>query len=161
MRIPSGVWGWTGTALVVLVVALPPLVTLRLDPGSQSLTEAAGVVGLVVNAVALAAALVLYFHWRLTTTNGSAWLTAALTAGAVKGLAMAGMRVAYPDQLADHAAVHDGIDLVFALTILAHGDRRPPQGAAHRPGRSRHRARACSWPESASRLCRPTSRCSR
>ena len=100
MRIPSGVWGWTGTALVVLVVALPPLITLRLDPDPANLTEAAGVVGLVVNAVALAAALVLYFHWRLTTSNGTAWLTAALTAGAVKGLAMAGMRVAYPDQLA-------------------------------------------------------------
>ena len=118
MRIPSGVWGWTGTALVVLVVALPPLVTLRLDPGSPSLVEAAGVVGLVVNAVALAAALVLYFHWRLTTSQGTAWLSAVLTAGAVKGLAMAGMRVAYPDQIEAHAAVIMAIDLLFAVTIL-------------------------------------------
>jgi signal transduction histidine kinase len=119
MRIPSGVWGWTGTALVVLVVALPPLVTLRLDPDPVSLADAAGVVGLVGNAVALAAALVLYFHWRLTTTNGSAWLTAALTAGAVKGLAMAGMRVAYADALQAHAGVIMVIDLVFAVTVLA------------------------------------------
>jgi signal transduction histidine kinase len=119
MRIPSGVWGWTGTALVVLVVALPPLVTLRLDPGARNLTEAAGVVGLVVNAVALAAALVLYFHWRLTTSHGTAWLAAALTAGAVKGLAMAGMRVAYPEEIATHAAIIMAIDLVFAMTILA------------------------------------------
>jgi signal transduction histidine kinase len=119
MRIPSGVWGWTGTALVVLVVALPPLVTLRLDPGTQNLAETAGVVGLVVNAVALAAALVLYFHWRLTTSSGTAWLTAALTASAVKGLAMAGMRVAYPDAIQEHAAVIMLIDLLFALTILS------------------------------------------
>ena len=119
MRIPAGVWGWTGTALVVLVVALPPLVTLRLDPDPQGITEAAGVVGLVVNAVALAASLVIYFHWRLTTSNGTAWLAAALTASSVKGLAMAGMRVAYPDALETHAGMLMVIDLLFALVILS------------------------------------------
>ncbi len=44
--------------------------------GRRASREAAGVVGLVVNAVALAAALVLYFHWRLTTSQGTAWLSA-------------------------------------------------------------------------------------
>jgi signal transduction histidine kinase len=118
LRIPSGVWGWAGTALVVLVVVLPPLVTLGLDPDARNLTEAAAVVGLVVHVVSLAAALLLYFHWRLTLVHATAWLAAALTAGSIKGLALAGMRVAYPEAVQAHAAVIMVLDLLFAVAIL-------------------------------------------
>ena len=130
VRIPKGVWGWQGTALVVLVVALPPAATLQLEPQSRSWADTAAIVGLVVYPIMLVSALMLYFSWRLSGDSERAWISAAFTAIAVKGFSLAGLRAAYGTGLESQATALMIVDLVFALsivTMLTLGATRAPR----------------------------------
>lgn len=119
LRIPDGVWGWRGTALVLVVVGAPPLATFQLNHEPETWASEAATVGLVAYPVALAATLMLYFHWRLVDGQGTAWLVAAFTAGSIKGISTAGMRAAYLEDIEAHATGLMLIDVVFAVGVLA------------------------------------------
>jgi signal transduction histidine kinase len=118
LRIPSGVWAWQGTLLVVTLLALPPLVALWLQPSARSVGDAASIVGLAAHPIMLAAAIMLYFAWRLTFDHGLAWLATAFTAIGIKGFSLAGLRSAYGAELSSHAAELLFVDLLFAATVV-------------------------------------------
>lgn len=119
LRIPPGVWDWRGTAIVLVVVGAPPLVTIQLSPTTETWGSVASTVGLVAYPVAMAAALLLYFHWRLVDGRGTAWLVAALTAVSLKGIATAGMRASYAEEIRANATSLMLVDLAFAAGVLA------------------------------------------
>src|SRR5688500_17324019 len=82
--IPRGVWTWRGTALVLVVVIVPQLITIAVRTERDELTYAAELSGLVTYPVVLGAAVLIYFHWRIASGMQTAWLTAGLTAAAVQ-----------------------------------------------------------------------------
>ena len=118
LRIPTGVWAWQGTLLVVTVLAMPPLVALWLRPEARTFRDATAIIGLASFPAILAAAIMIYFAWRLTFDHGLAWLSAAFTAVAIKGLSLAGLRAAYGSVLRDDAAALLFVDLLFAATLV-------------------------------------------
>ncbi|QZY29813.1 sensor histidine kinase [Nocardioides coralli] len=129
-RIPDGVWGWHGTLLVALVCVTPALVAFWLAPETRNVEDAAGIGSLVVHPVVLAAALGLYFAWRLTGEPGQAWLAAAFVALAIKGFSFAALRLAHGPGLVDHSTTLLVTDLLFTATVVAMlwwGRAVPPQ----------------------------------
>lgn len=128
-HIPHEVWWWAGTVLIVLVVAMAPLVALQLGPDREQVMTTAGVIDLVLDPVALVAALLLYFYWRLKRTDATAWLSAALIAASVKGLSLAVTRLVAPDTVSSHAGLIMLLDLVFVLLIIGMVTLLPRRGS--------------------------------
>lgn len=129
LRIPRGVWAWQGTLLVVSILALPPLVALWLEPSARSVGDAASIVSMAAHPVLLVSAIMLYFAWRLTFDHGLAWLSAAFTGIAIKGLSLAGARAAYGADLSHHATELLFVDLLFVaslVVVLALWRHNPP-----------------------------------
>lgn len=97
LRIPSGVWDWRGTGLV-LVVLLAPLVTAAtLTPGSDPVAAVVGGRSLFVGTATLAAGVFLYLHWRLTGSDTTGWMALLLAVAAIPGLALGGFALTHPD----------------------------------------------------------------
>ncbi len=95
ISIPRSVWNWRGTALVVVLVAVPQLIAFRVSDDKQA-AEAALLSGLVTFPVVLGAAVLIYFHWRLSGGVQTAWLACGLTAAGVQGISLEGLRLARP-----------------------------------------------------------------
>jgi signal transduction histidine kinase len=118
MGIPRGVWSWKGTVLVLVMVAAPQLVAMALSGDAWHLGRAAALSGLVTFPVLLGAAVLLYFHWRITGGAKTSWLACGLTAIAVQGIALEGLRLATPDAIAARPGWMMIVDLAFAATVL-------------------------------------------
>lgn len=86
-----------GTAVVVLIVAVPLLAMLLLLRQSQDGRDHVQMSAFISYALVLGASVFVYFHWRLSTLRGddvtdtrfSGWLTIGLVTGALHGLVQA------------------------------------------------------------------------
>jgi signal transduction histidine kinase len=116
--IPRGVWNWRGTALVVLMVTVPQLVTIAVSRETRNLTDAALLSGLVTFPVVLGAAVLIYFHWRIAGGTQTAWLACCLTAFAVQGISLEGLRLAVPEAIDDRPGWMMIVDISFAAVLL-------------------------------------------
>jgi signal transduction histidine kinase len=122
--IPRSVWNWRGTALVLVMVAVPQLIAFTVD-GHRNATEAALLSGLITFPVVLGAAVLVYFHGRIAGGRQTAWLACGLTAVGVQGIALEGLRLANPRAIATHPGWMMIVDIAFAgvlllIVILAH-----------------------------------------
>jgi signal transduction histidine kinase len=116
---PRGVWNWRGTALVLLLVTVPQLITLTVGDGTESpAVEAARLSGLVTFPVVLGAAVLIYFHWRISGGTQTAWLAAGLTAVGVQGILLEGLRLAKPETVEKLLGWMMIVDLAFAAVLL-------------------------------------------
>jgi signal transduction histidine kinase len=116
--IPRGVWTWRGTALVLVMVTVPQLITIAVSHETRNLTEAALLSGLVTFPVVLGAAVLIYFHWRIAGGTEIAWLACCLTAFAVQGISLEGLRLAVPDRIEARAGWMMIVDISFAAVLL-------------------------------------------
>ena len=115
---PGDAWSWPATLIVSVLAAGPPLVAARFTPYGEDLGRQADIVGFFLYPVLLAAAVLLYFHWRLTDRIVSARLASVLCAGAVQGLSMGTLRIGYPDALNDRLLGLALVDIAWAVAAL-------------------------------------------
>jgi signal transduction histidine kinase len=112
-RIPSDVWGWRGTTLVLVALVVPLAGVLTLAP-ADSATEAVGPARAVLVAAAmLAAAVLVHVHGRLAGNDQSLWVSAALALSAVAGLLLVGGRHELPQHL-----IVPGLSAVLGMATL-------------------------------------------
>jgi signal transduction histidine kinase len=132
LRIPSGVWTWRGTALVLVLMLAPLLATLTLVPDTDLLTTASDARGLLVGTATLAAGVFMYLHWRITANETTGWLALLLSVVAMPGLALGAFSLTHPETVETQAgwlfAFRVAILLGLLGTVLAtrlvrlHGD---------------------------------------
>lgn len=77
------------TVLLPTVLAATAVLLLGLMSGARDLPSAAYTNGLIAGPVMLAAAVLLYFHWRMSSGWAAGWLTLGLTVLATQSIAMA------------------------------------------------------------------------
>ncbi len=119
LRYPKGAWNWAGTALILLLVVAPVLVTLLLSPAQRTWTSASTVAQLAAAPVILGAALLVYFRHRLTDTPPSAWATLCLAVYGVENAVLAGIRAGEADSFFRRPGWVLLIDLALGLAVLA------------------------------------------
>jgi signal transduction histidine kinase len=100
------------------MVAAPQLITMALSSQARDLTDAASLSGLVTFPVVLGAAVLIYFHWRIAGGAKTSWLACGLTAIAVQGISLEGLRLANDDAIQSRPGWMLLIDLGFALLVL-------------------------------------------
>jgi signal transduction histidine kinase len=118
IRIPRSVWNWRGTALVLVVVTVPQLITVAASQETWSPARAAAVSGLVTFPVVLGAAVLIYFHWRLSGGVQTAWLACGLTAAGVQGISLVGLRLVRPGAVELRPGWMMIVDMAFAGILL-------------------------------------------
>ena len=117
ISIPRSVWNWRGTALVLVLVAVPQLIALRVNEGEQA--EAAALLsGLVTFPVVLGAAVLVYFHGRIAGGRQTPWLAFGLTAVGVQGIALEGLRRTNQQAIGTHPGWMMIVDMAFAGILL-------------------------------------------
>ncbi len=114
LRIPLGVWHWRGTALVLLLMLAPLLASLTLMPAGEVLSTALSARGLLVGTATLAAAIFMYFHWRITDNETSGRLAMLLTLSAMLALALGGFSLTHADTVETQA----GWLFAFRVVVL-------------------------------------------
>ena len=117
IRIPQGVWNWRGTALVLVMVAVPQIIAFSVN-GRRDATDAALLSGLVTFPVVLGAAVLVYFHGRIAGGRQTPWLACGLTAVGVQGIALEGLRLTNPRAIESHPGSMMLVDMAFAGILL-------------------------------------------
>ncbi len=110
---------WRGTGLVLLITALPLLFVLWVQPDARSIGDASTVAGLAGYPVVLAAAVVLHLTWRHTGELCLSWLSAGLLVAAAQGFSLAGLHVAYGDEVTANPAALLVLAALFCAAVLA------------------------------------------
>ncbi len=114
-----GARGWPAT-VAFLAVALPPVVavlSLR-RIGVPELAWAPYLNVALVQPLVLAAAAVVYVHWRISAEDGSRWATVALTGLGVPGLVNGAAMVAHPDTVVSADLRRMTVHVVVVLVAL-------------------------------------------
>lgn len=114
---PRGVWSWRSTALVLVMVSVPQLIALTVSPNPDA-ERAALLSGVVTFPVVLGAAVLIYFHWRISGGIQTPWLVAGLTAVGVQGISHEGLRLANPEAFDAHPGSMLLVDMAFAGILL-------------------------------------------
>lgn len=109
----------TGAAAALLVVAVSPLLTLRVTSADTELVRSIALVDTVLHTVTLTIVVLLHVHWRRRSPQEPRWLVAALAAVAVKGIAASAIRLAAPDSVTARRGDHLALDVAFAGLMLA------------------------------------------
>jgi len=104
---------------VLVVVIVPQLITIAVSTEHHVLSDAAELSGLVTFPVVLGAAVLIYFHWRIAGGMQTAWLTAGLTAVAVQGIALEGLRLAETEAVGARPGWMMIVDIAFAAILLS------------------------------------------
>lgn len=118
-RISRDVWGWSETALVLLVVAAAHAVVLLLTPQARSLSGAVAASGLVVFPIVLGASVFIYLHWRLSGADLAAGLTTGLIVLALPNLTQSGLVLNRPAVESGSAWWPLATQLAVAVCLLA------------------------------------------
>ncbi|WP_164477796.1 sensor histidine kinase [Nocardioides pantholopis] len=119
-RYPTDAWSWRGTLIVVLTSWFAPLaVTAWLAPSTRTWVGLTMVSQATVSASLLLAAVVTYFHYRLSGTAPLGWLSASLALIATQSIALTGLRADQPGALAEGTAWMLVTDLLLVLAALA------------------------------------------
>jgi signal transduction histidine kinase len=114
LRIPSGVWNWRGTALVLVLALAPLLATLTLLPDGEVLATALHARSLLVGTAILAAGVFLYLHWRITTNETTGWLALLLAVAAIPAMALGAFSLTHLETV----ETQDGWLFAFRVVIL-------------------------------------------
>jgi len=117
-QIPHDVWGWRSTTVVVMFVVLPQIAIMQMVPEARSLSGAAIVSGFVVFPVIGLTAVLLYLHWRITSSQGTAWVSACLAIIAVNGFTFAALRTVAGDEFHARPGWMLLLDLALAAGLL-------------------------------------------
>lgn len=118
---------WRITGLVAVAVALPLLVVMQFDADARPLHEIALESGLIAYLTLLAAAISVYFTWRVTRDDATGWMAAAMCLSAVQGVALLLRSRVDPQGILDGAGwqiiVHTTVVVAVVLLALAAGRR--------------------------------------
>lgn len=92
-RIPSGIWSWKSSVLVLLLVLAPIAGLAFIAVQEHTLIDAARVEGVITAPTTLVAALALYVAWRLTQDPALAWVSLAFTVLACQVVITTGLQL--------------------------------------------------------------------
>jgi signal transduction histidine kinase len=119
---------WRITGLVAVAVGLPLLVVARFEGHARPLHQIALESGLIAYLTLFAAAVSVYFAWRVTRDNAMGWMAAAMCLSAVQGIALLLRARVDPEGVLAGAdwqiVVHTTVVVAVVLLALAAG-RRP------------------------------------
>jgi signal transduction histidine kinase len=112
---------WRITVVVASAVALPFLVLLQFGSDTQEFTDIASESGLIAFLILLAAAILVYFCWRVSHDDATGWACVAMSLSAVQGIALQARSLVDPDGVGDARdwlmVVH--IVLISVIVLLA------------------------------------------
>ena len=109
----------TGAAAALLVVAVSPLLTLRVTSADTDQVRSVAVLDTVMHSLTLTIVVLLHLHWRHRPAREPTWLVAALVAVSVKGIACSVIRFADPSSVTSRRGDHLVLDVTFAGLVLA------------------------------------------
>lgn len=115
---PRTVWSRAATPLVVVTVLCPPLATLWMVPDLRDVAGVATATQFVVAPTTLAAAVLLYFQFRITASSMIAWGTLCLTIYSVEGVMLAGLRAGHSGSFFDRPGWILTVDLAVATLMM-------------------------------------------
>lgn len=118
LRLPCGLWGWRGTALVLVALLAPLAAVLALVHGGNLPDTAAAARTIFLGTSALAAAGLLQVHGRLAANDHSRWLSMVLGIFALAALSRGGYALTHPDDIRRHAALVMVLMICMTLTLL-------------------------------------------
>jgi signal transduction histidine kinase len=117
-RLPCDLWGWRGTALVLVALLTPLVAVVTLAWDGDGAETAAAARAIFVGSAALAAAGLLQVHARLAANQHSQWLSVALGILALAGLTRGGYALTHPDDVRRHGTVVMVISICLMLALV-------------------------------------------
>jgi signal transduction histidine kinase len=117
-RLPCDLWGWRGTALVLVALFTPLLAVVTLARGGDGAETAAAARAIFIGSAALASAGLLQAHGRLAGNEHSQWLSVALGILALAGLTRGGYALTHPDDVRRHGTTVMVVSVCLMLTLV-------------------------------------------
>ena len=117
-RLPCDLWGWRGTALVIVALFTPLAAVVSLAQTGDGVQTAAAARSIFVGSAALASAGLLQAHGRLAGNDHSRWLSVALGILALAALTRGGHALSHPETVRRHGTVVMAVMVCLMLTLV-------------------------------------------
>jgi signal transduction histidine kinase len=117
-RLPCDLWGWRGTALVIVALFTPLAAVVSLAQTGDGVQTAAAARSIFVGSAALASAGLLQAHGRLAGNDHSRWLSVALGILALAALTRGGHALTHPEPVRRHGTVVMAVMVCLMLTLV-------------------------------------------